>query len=99
MLAQNLFGRVTGVQKGPLAIGTDDSGPQSVPRCGGKGGTACLPLSEPCQKAGIAGHDGPRRGTSEAVGARTPDLRIKSPLLYRLSYSLKLALNAFQQIL
>ena len=27
---------------------------------------------------------------SEAVGARTRDLRIKSPLLYRLSYSLKL---------
>ena len=27
---------------------------------------------------------------SEAAGARTQDLRIKSPLLYRLSYSLKL---------
>ncbi len=25
---------------------------------------------------------------SEAAGTRTPDLRIKSPLLYRLSYSL-----------
>ena len=31
--------------------------------------------------------------TSEAVGARTQDLRIKSPLLYQLSYSLKLFLS------
>ena len=29
---------------------------------------------------------------SEAAGARTQDLRIKSPLLYQLSYSLKLFL-------
>src|SRR5918994_2110106 len=30
----------------------------------------------------------PKALLSEAVGARTQDLRIKSPLLYRLSYSL-----------
>ena len=35
-------------------------------------------------------------GKSEAAGARTQDLRIKSPLLYRLSYSLKSLAVSYQ---
>ena len=35
-----------------------------------------------------------RRKSNEAAGARTLDLRIKSPLLYQLSYSLQAVLTA-----
>jgi hypothetical protein len=36
----------------------------------------------------VASHEGGWLPASEGVGARTRDLRIKSPLLYRLSYTL-----------
>lgn len=35
------------------------------------------------------GRDAASRGESEVAGARTQGLRIKSPLLYRLSYNLE----------
>ena len=44
---------------------------------------------------GTKSHVPTRPSRSEAAGTRTQDLRIKSPLLYRLSYSLKCARATF----
>jgi hypothetical protein len=54
----------------------------------GRGGAslAVRPRAEP------AGTRDGREMKSEGAGARTQDLRIKSPLLYRLSYALNLRL-------
>src|SRR5690348_16284546 len=57
------------------------------------GGVPCLPLLSSwlprslCEQSGrLAG-----RVVTERAGTRTQDLRIKSPLLYQLSYALRIA--------